>query len=269
MASGHQPEWTAALRPCKGRAGGRAPVCRCPLSPATKAARSGAGGSHRMRCNTHDMSVRPLRTKAAFAMMLAFCLAGCATNAHSKHPHDLCSGPAQKRGPADDGVPDAVHPCASDDGGAAVASVRGVRPAYLPDGSRGQRRSLPVPARLPQQFRLDVHVVRVPGGVLPRRPRPSDRPRSPGGPGRGPPTGAARARREKGYAGLSVTDPGIPPCAGPGNVVQIRRLTPGQLWACTGDSPGRDAGVHLAQHHKLCGEHRWTDHSRARARANA
>ena len=231
------------------------------LLAGNKAGRSCEGVNHRNvpQYSRHEREVRAHEGHGRYGAGL---LPGSLCHERSfEHPHDLRFGSAQNRSGIDDPPPDAAHPCASDDGGAAVANVRGVRPAYLPHGSRGQRRSVPLPARLPQHFRLDVHVVWVPGGVVPRRPRPSDRPCSPGGPGGGPPTGAARVR----LRGLRRSErhgsrhPALR-CArqrGPDP-----RLPPGQLCAGTRNSPGRDAGVHLAQHPKLCGEHRRTDHSR-------
>ena len=41
----------------------------------------------------------------------------------------------------------------------------------------------------------------------------------------------------QGYARLDVTDPGIPPCAGPGNVAQIRVYPPGSYVASTVTPP--------------------------------
>jgi hypothetical protein len=178
-----------------------------------------------MRCNTHDMSVRPLRTKAAFAMMLAFCLAGCATNAHSSTPTTSAPAPPRSAAPLT-----TVSPTQS-----TLAPATTVVPQSPVCAVSDLRTSLTAAGGSAGAFHYQLVFLNSSASTCTLYGFPGVSFLDGRGHQIGPAAqeGPAAVRQlvrlapgQKGYAGLSVTDPGIPPCAGPGNVAQIRVYPP-------------------------------------------
>jgi Protein of unknown function (DUF4232) len=171
------------------------------------------------------MSVRHPRTKAAVAMMLAFCLAGCATNAHSSTPTTSPPAPPKSAVPLTTVSPTQPTPapattlvpqsptCAVSDLRTSLTAAGGSAGAFhyqlIFNNSSASTCTL---YGFPGVSFLDGRGHQI-------------------GPAAQEGPAAVRqlvrlAPGQKGYAGMSVTDPGIPPCAGPGNVAQIRVYPP-------------------------------------------
>ena len=262
MGSGHHPHRTAALRPREGCDGGRAPVCQPRLSQATKSACSGEGVDHRTRCNTHGMSTRSVRTQATVAMMLALCLAGCASSGHSTTPTTSAPAPPSSAPPLTTVPPTQPTPAPAttvvpQSRTCAVSDLR-----ISPTAAGGSAGAFHYQLVFLNTSASMCTLYGFPGVSFLDSRGHQIGPAAQEGPARGPPTGAAGARPKRlhgserhgsRHPALRRTRPRVPD----------PRLPPGQPGAGTCNSPGRDAGLHLAQHPKLCGEHRRTDHSRA------
>ena len=174
------------------------------------------------------MSTRSVRTQATVAMMLALCLAGCASSGHSTAP--TTSAPA----PPSSAPPQTTVPPTQPTAAPATTVVPQSRTCAVSD----LRISPTAAGGSAGAFHYQLVFLNTSASMCTLYGFPGvsflDSRGHQIGPAAQEGPGAVRqlvrlAPGQNGYTGLNVTDPGIPPCAGPGRVFQIRVYPPASL----------------------------------------